>query len=83
MVTKVIQKLRFMRHALLRMTTLEQDKEGAERRMSMVLWDMFTGSAPYLEIFKRTLNPKFLGVFIWNIVLAFFGLGRSKSRKVT
>lgn len=79
MVTKVIQKLRFMRHALLRMTTLEQEKEGHERRMSMVLWDMFTGSAPYLEIFKRTLHPKFLVVFIWNIALAFFGLGRTKS----
>jgi flavin-dependent dehydrogenase len=80
MVTKVIQKLRFMRHALLRMTTLEQDKEGPERRMSMVLWDMFTGSAPYLEIFKRTLHPKFMGVFIWNITLALFGLKKAENR---
>jgi flavin-dependent dehydrogenase len=76
MVTKVIQKLRFTRHALLRMTALEQDKEGKERRMSMVLWDMFTGSAPYLEIFKRTLSPKFLLVFAWNIGLAMFGLAK-------
>jgi hypothetical protein len=74
LVTKLIQKLRFTRRALLRMTRLEQKKEGEERRMSMVLWDMFTGSAPYLEIFKRTLHPKFLGVFLWNLLLALFHL---------
>jgi flavin-dependent dehydrogenase len=75
MVTKVIQKLRFTRRALLRMTSIEQQGQpGAERRMSTVLWDMFTGSAPYLDIFKRTLHPKFLGVFVWHVVLAFFGI---------
>jgi len=79
MVTKVIQKLRFTRRALLRMTTLEQKKDGDERHMSMVLWDMFTGSAPYLEIFKRTLNPKFLVGFIWNNALALFGLAKTPS----
>jgi flavin-dependent dehydrogenase len=78
-VTKVIQKLRFTRRALLRMTSLEQKQQGAERRMSMVLWDMFTGSAPYIEIFKRTLHPKFLGVFIWHIALSFFGLDKRVS----
>ena len=71
-VTKLIQKLQFTRRALLRMTSLEQEKEGHERRMSMVLWDMFTGSAPYIEIFKRMLNPKFLGEFLWNLILSFF-----------
>jgi CRP-like cAMP-binding protein len=28
--------------------------------MSTVLWDMFTGSAPYREVFLRTLHPMFL-----------------------
>jgi hypothetical protein len=74
LVTKLIQKVRFTRRALLRMTALEQHRDGNERRMSMVLWDMFTGSAPYIEIFKRTLNPKFLGVFLWNNVIAILGL---------
>jgi len=83
MVTKVIQKLRFTRRALLRMTSIEQQgQHGAERRMSMVLWDMFTGSAPYLDIFKRTLHPKFLGVFIWYIALAFFGIDQ-RTRTLT
>jgi flavin-dependent dehydrogenase len=76
LVTKVIQKLRFSRRALLRMTHIEQQKQGVERRMSMVLWDMFTGSAPYLDIFRRTLSPKFLGVFVWYIMLAFLGIDK-------
>ena len=82
LVTKVIQKLRFTRRALLRMTSMEQRRAGQDRHMSMVLWDMFTGSAPYIEIFKRTLNPKFLGGFIWNIILALLGMANlpSKSR---
>ena len=35
--------------------------------MSMVLWDMFTGSAPYREILLRTLHPVFLARFLWNV----------------
>jgi flavin-dependent dehydrogenase len=81
MATKLIQKLRFTRRALLRMTMLEQTKEPRERRMSTVLWDMFTGSAPYLEIFKRMLHPKFLGIFIWNLILAFFNLDKSSEAR--
>jgi len=79
LVTKVIQKLRFTRRALLRMTSMEQLRDGKDRHMSMVLWDMFTGSAPYLDIFKRTLNPKFLGGFIWNIILSMLGLAKLPS----
>jgi flavin-dependent dehydrogenase len=76
-VTKIIQQLRFTRRALLRMTSMEQTQQaGVERRMSTVLWDMFTGSAPYLDIFKRTIHPGFLGVFIWYIALSFLGLDK-------
>jgi hypothetical protein len=75
-VTKVIQKLRFTRRALLRMTSMEQQQEGSERRMSMVLWDMFTGSAPYLDIFKRTIHPRFLVLFVGYILLSFFGIDK-------
>ena len=48
-----------------RMTEGEQRKQGAARRMSMVLWDMFTGSAPYRDIFFRSLDPRFLASFAW------------------
>jgi CRP-like cAMP-binding protein len=33
----------------------------------MVLWDLFTGSAPYREIILRALHPAFLGSFVWNV----------------
>jgi hypothetical protein len=81
LVTKMIQRLRFARSALLVMTTKEQlQTNGGERRMSTVMWDMFTGSAPYLDIFKRTLDPRFLAEFSWYLVVSFFGLaGRSRS----
>ena len=38
--------------------------------MSMILWDMFTGSAPYKDIFVRMLHPFFLASFFWNIAAA-------------
>ena len=60
LVTRLIQASRFARRAVLRMTTKEQSQSGPERKMSMVLWDMFTGSAPYKDIFLRTIRPGFL-----------------------
>jgi flavin-dependent dehydrogenase len=63
----------FIRHfkpaqrAVLWMTRQEQDNVGSSREMSTVLWDMFTGSAPYKEIFLRTLRPRFL----WRTAMAF------------
>lgn len=59
-VTRLIQHHRFARQAVLRMTVDEQNKEAKNRRMSMILWDMFTGSAPYRDIFLRTLHPVYL-----------------------
>jgi flavin-dependent dehydrogenase len=60
LVTGLIQKFRFARRAVLRMTSAEQQVDGPQRRMSTVLWDTFTGSAPYREIFLRTIHPIFL-----------------------
>ena len=54
-----------LRRAVARVVRIEQEKPGAERRMSIVLWDMFTGSAPYREIFLRSLHPRFIGRFVW------------------
>jgi len=38
----------------------ENGKSADKQRMSTVLWDMFTGSAPYRDIFHRFLHPGFL-----------------------
>ena len=48
---------------------------GGQRRMSVVLWDSFTGSAHYRDIFLRTLHPGFLGRFIWHGLGGYFPLG--------
>jgi len=67
LITSQIQKYRLARRGLLKMTIEEQDLEGSKRRMSTVLWDMFTGSAPYLDIFLCTLHPAFLSRFLKNV----------------
>ncbi|MGZ8459857.1 MAG: cyclic nucleotide-binding domain-containing protein [Candidatus Deferrimicrobiaceae bacterium] len=64
-VTRLIQKSRFARNGVLRMTTAEQQGRGGQLRMSGVLWDTFTGSAPYRDVFLRTLHPSFLGRLLY------------------
>jgi flavin-dependent dehydrogenase len=54
---------------ILRMVALEQSLPGESRRMSSVLWDVFTGSAPYRAVFLRTLHPLFWGRLIWEILM--------------
>ncbi len=60
-VTRIIQKQPIARAAVLRMVEHEQSMPGNQRGMSTVLWDTFTGSATYREVFGRTLHPVFLG----------------------
>ncbi|OVE80214.1 hypothetical protein BVY01_00625, partial [bacterium I07] len=56
-VTGQIQSYRFARAAMRRAVIREQKLGKGPRWMSSVLWDTFTGSAPYLEIFIRALRP--------------------------
>jgi flavin-dependent dehydrogenase len=67
-VTKLFQKSRFARRAILRMTMAEQSKAGRHRRMSTVLWDVFSGSAPYGNVLARTFHPAFVSGLIWNLL---------------
>jgi flavin-dependent dehydrogenase len=74
LVTRLIQSLRFARRGVLRMTTAEQGGSLLRQRMSGVLWDTFTGSAPYRDVFLRMLSPAFLwrlacsaGVELWPV----------------
>ncbi len=64
-ITTLIQSVRAARKGVLRMTTSEQDSPRRTQRMSDVLWDTFTGSAPYADVFLRSLHPMFLGGFLW------------------
>jgi flavin-dependent dehydrogenase len=66
-VTRQIRKHRFARRGLWRMVSKEQRVSGLPPRMSTVLWDMFTGSAPYGSVLLRTLNPALVGRFLWEL----------------
>jgi flavin-dependent dehydrogenase len=64
----IMKNSRLTRKAMLKMAQKEQSKVGAKPHMSSLLWNMFTGSAPYLEMFRGTLHPG----FIYNLVLSIF-----------
>jgi flavin-dependent dehydrogenase len=73
LVTRIIQGQQIARRAVLRMTANEQKEVDSKKRMSMVLWDMFTGSAPYREIFVRTLSPAFLARLAGDLAISVTG----------
>ena len=66
----LVQKARFARRGILNMTANEQLQADSSRRMSGVLWDLFSGSASYTNVFLRTLHPAYVGVLLWNLVSA-------------
>lgn len=66
----LVQRWRISRRAMLRMTAREQKDLAGARRMSGVLWDVFTGSAPYRDVFFRSLHPSFVGSLLWNVLAA-------------
>jgi flavin-dependent dehydrogenase len=77
--TTVFKHLAFTRRAVLRMTRIEQGLAHESRRMSEVLWNLFTGSAPYREILFGTLHPVFITRLSWNLILGLLSRGRRKS----
>jgi flavin-dependent dehydrogenase len=66
----LVQKARFARRGILNMTANEQLQPDSPRRMSGVLWDLFSGSASYTNVFLRTLHPAYIGALLWNLVSA-------------
>jgi len=71
LVTRHIQRWPHDRRGVLRMVSKEQQGDG-QRRMSMVLWDIFTGSAPYKDILLRTLHPAFLAGLVWSVAVDYW-----------
>jgi hypothetical protein len=66
-VSRQVQALGSTRHGVMRMLSREQ-QEGDGWRMSMMMWDMFTGGAPYREVLLRTLHPAFWTRFLRDTV---------------
>jgi hypothetical protein len=77
-VTHLIQHSRVLRRGVVRMTAREQAGEGGSRQMSGVLWDTFTGSAPYRDILRRTLHPGFPLALAWNVIAGALWFGGPK-----
>jgi flavin-dependent dehydrogenase len=65
--TTFLKMSRISRRGILRMASREQANPDAPRHMSSLLWNMFTGSAPYKEILQGTLHPGFLGNMALNL----------------
>jgi flavin-dependent dehydrogenase len=74
-----IQKRLLARRAVARMVVQEQSNPKLAPRMSSVMWDMFTGSATYREIFLRTLHPVFLIRLCTSILASIFGRSAEQS----
>lgn len=67
-ITSIIQKSSILKSAMLNIVINEQKKEKHKRRMSSILWDTFTGGAPYKDVFIRFLNPVLIFKLIFNII---------------
>ena len=67
-VAGLVQKARFARRGILHMTAKEQLQDDRPRRMSGVLWDLFSGSASYTNVFLRTLHPVYVARLLWNLL---------------
>jgi len=69
-VGSLVQRARFARRGVLRMVATEQGRADGPRRMSGVLWDLFSGSAPYTDVFLRTLQPGYVASLVRNLLAA-------------
>ena len=66
-VTSIIQKSGILKKGLYNTVAKEQSKVRYQRRLSSILWDTFTGSAPYTDILRRGLDPRISANFLANI----------------
>jgi flavin-dependent dehydrogenase len=75
-ITRQIQRNAHDRRGILRLVSREQ-RSSRTPHMSSVLWDTFTGSAPYQNIFLRTLHPGFLLNLGWEVLAGYFSFDKS------
>ena len=80
-ITGMIRKSTGLRKGVLRMTTAEQESRRWQARMSDVLWDTFTGSAPYGDVFRRSLHPVFLVRLLYETFMGVLPAGWEGGKK--
>jgi hypothetical protein len=71
-ISYIFQHFRVSRKAMLRIVAFEQQSPSPTKTMSSILWDTFTGSSLYKEVFFRTLRPTFIRIFIWTLAKSIF-----------
>jgi flavin-dependent dehydrogenase len=82
-VAREVQKRPLARRTIVRMAEREQRLPGDSRRMSQILWNMFTGSATYLEIVRRAASPTFVARLVMTVARAWSprrGLASTRSK---
>lgn len=80
-VTTIVQKSAILKGGMLQLVIHEQKQSRHKRRMSAVLWDTFTGSATYSNIFLRVVHPLLLMNFIGFIFVSMFNIIFKKNEK--
>jgi len=60
----VLKHSRYLRGVVHRMIAGEQADRRRKPHMSKMMWNMFTGSAPYAEILQDAMHPGFFGHFL-------------------
>jgi flavin-dependent dehydrogenase len=78
-VVNMIKKSRLLTRSVMRVAVNEQQGAEREHRMSRVLWDMFTGSAQYREVFLRCLHPAIWGRLLLYIFVEPVTTGAAKN----
>jgi len=64
--TGIFKRFRLLRRIMFSMAQREQRNPTRRPHMSSLLWNMFTGSAPYTEICRDALHPGFAGNMLLN-----------------
>jgi hypothetical protein len=68
----MIQKKPFGQRAMVNMISSEQKGIVIKpHSLSMVLWDMLTGGAPYQEVLLHIMHPVHVTRFLWSLILSF------------
>lgn len=68
-VTSILQKSSILKKGLYGTILKEQSKVRYKRRLSSILWDTFTGSAPYADILLRGMHPFVGSAYFWNTLV--------------
>lgn len=75
-VTRIIRRVKFIRHGAINTLINEQKQKKGTPHLSMVLWDTFTGSAPYRDVVFRALHPVGLSRLLANVFISLVSFGR-------